>query len=312
MTGKRIRKDASRKKAEIKHREKSASKTQLNTFFDSWIATATLEHADEHNSDNQNRLEILSAIINELLKCMPEDAPGLLVLPGGWIDAGEQKPKDVFKRIEQAVSNQLTGTSITVCLGVDGGLICEKGQDSDGYYADQVGLVINSSGIIAAGRKFHPSPQERDYVTICKDYQSGEGDYPRNFEFNGKTGFIAVCYDSYGIRQKNLNNPGIDFVLNLVHCFYPRGEGPSGNQYFAKHGFAGASKQWNCPVFGTAVFFGRSIPPKWPTGVVWNQGSKSTLVWKYDENPLSPEERFVIPVTEGLAEVRIYYSGGLD
>jgi hypothetical protein len=32
-------------------------------------------------------------------------------------------------------------------------------------------------------------------------------------------------------------------ALNQVHCFYPKGEDPSGESYFARHGFAGASKQ---------------------------------------------------------------------
>lgn len=46
-----------------------------------------------------------------------------------------------------------------------------------------------------------------------------------------------------------------------------RGYGPSGDVDFARKGFAGASQQWDCPVFGTAVFFDRAIPENWPTGV---------------------------------------------
>ena len=43
----------------------------------------------------------------------------------------------------------------------------------------------------------------------------------------------------------------------------------SGDSYYARHGFGGASKKWACPVFGAAVFFGRKVPERWPSGVMW-------------------------------------------
>lgn len=95
-------------------------------------------------------------------------------------------------------------------------------------------------------------------------------------------------------------------ALNLVHCFYPVGKGPSGTSFFAKHGFSGASKQWKCPVFGTAVFFNRSIPERWPTGVYWDQGDKSTPKWKYEDNPLKYYREIWIGIAEGKASVKIY------
>ena len=63
---------------------------------------------------------------------------------------------------------------------------------------------------------------------------------------------MAVCYDGFGIKQKGISNFGIDVILDLVHGFGD--DYGVGHQYFAKHGFAGASKEWNCPVFGAAVF----------------------------------------------------------
>ncbi len=84
----------------------------------------------------------------------------------------------------------------------------------------------------------------------------------------------------------SLMNPNVDIILNLVHGFNPIGEFGSGEVYFAKHSFAGASKQWGCPTFGAAVFERRDIPLNWPTGVLWNQGEKSTQKWKYTENAI--------------------------
>lgn len=95
-------------------------------------------------------------------------------------------------------------------------------------------------------------------------------------------------------------------ALNLVHCFYPVGKGPSGTSFLARHGFAGASKQWICPVFGTAVFFKRDIPENWPTGVYWNQGGKSTQKWRYADNPINEEADFEMKVREGAVLVKIY------
>lgn len=300
MTGRKIKNDSTVKTVDIKHVEKTESDSKNTPIFTGWIATAVLEYADDQKYNTQKRIDTLSAIISELRSRMPKDTQGLVVLPGGWIDTGEKKPENVFSLIEKAVSNQLKGTEITVCLGIDGGL------DIDGYSSDQVGLAINNGGIIAAGRKFHPSPQERSHVDLCEDFKAGENGYPRTFAYNGKTGFIAVCYDTYGIRQNNLTNPGVDFVVNLVHCFYPKGLGPSGEQYFAKHGFAGASKQWGCPVFGTAVFYNRGMPERWPTGVMWNSGDISTTKWCYENNPVCPSAQFLIKNGEDNVVVRIF------
>jgi hypothetical protein len=110
-------------------------------------------------------------------------------------------------------------------------------------------------------------------------------------------------------RNKSLEqiNPGVDVVLNLVHCFYQPGEGPCGEPYFARHGFAGASKQWKCPVFATVVFFKPNISPLWPTGVYWNQGDKSTTKWRYSDKPIKPADSFEpITIEESLALVRMY------
>ena len=146
---------------------------------------------------------------------------------------------------------------------------------------------MNQEGIQAIGRKFHPTADEDGYIRKAKTYNELEMGYPRIFEVKGKSIFLAVCYDGFGIRHCNLPDLGIDVVLVLAHQFWKRGEGPSGDVDFARKGFAGASQHWNCPVFGTAVFFCRDIPENWPTGVLWTDQSQSVRHFKYHENELT-------------------------
>jgi hypothetical protein len=73
-----------------------------------------------------------------------------------------------------------------------------------------------------------------------------------------------------------------------------------------RHGFAGASREWGCPVFGAAVFFDRRVPRNWPSGVYWTRGDVSTQVWGYDDNPLRPAGEFRWNINEGMAVVRIF------
>ena len=80
----------------------------------------------------------------------------------------------------------------------------------------------------------------------------------------------------------------------------------SGDVDFARKGFAGASKQWACPVFGSAISFNRPVSERWPSGVCWNQGSKSTKKWKYDDNPVEKSMSLPHSIPEGMALIRIY------
>jgi len=188
--------------------------------------------------------------------------------------------------------------NIVVCLGIDGRVAQ--------YARDQIGIAISKRGIEAIGRKFHPAPDDRGHIELAKDHLSKEENKSRVFDLNERKFFLCACYDSFGIKQKGIPNFGIHVVLDLVHGFYPKGKGGSGDVYFAKHGFAGASKEWGCLVFGAAVFFDRKIPERWPSGVYWNQASKSTQKWKYADNPIEPQKEPKLEIKEGVASVRIY------
>ncbi len=163
---------------------------------------------------------------------------------------------------------------IIVCFGIDG-------RATRYQVKDQIAVALEANGIIAAARKFQPTEDEDAFIDVAPGPFIGEGQYPRIFKIVGRRVFLAVCYDSYGIRQRSLENPHIDIVFNLVHKFNPRPEPCSSTQYFAMYGFAGASREWGCPTFGATVFFNRPIPPRWPTGVLWNQGAKGIKSWKF-------------------------------
>lgn len=266
-----------------------------------WLATITLDNAREGIYSPKTRLATVSQVIRGLAT---EGYPssGVILFPGGWLDAGDGIPDTAYcKWAADSLMPALRGTGHTICFGIDGGA------DADGFARDQLALAVrDGDGLCAVARKFAPSPQEEGHVTLCEDFRNGEAGYPRTFTHRGKTYFPAVCYDSYGISHGAGPNPGVDAVLNCVHCFYPKGQGPSGETYFAKHGFAGAAKRWGCPVFGTAIFYGRRMPPRWPTGVAWTCGEKSTARWRYDENPIAPADSFGMMTDEGLITVRVF------
>jgi hypothetical protein len=264
------------------------------------IATVVLQSNEKYS--NEERMNVLSKVVESILdKC---SGNGVILFPGGMFSTGENEPRTYYNELEEAVKRILCKTerNIIVCAGIDGYV------DVEGYAHDQIAIAVSKNGTEAIGRKFYPAPQEKGHVKCAESYSSKEDGKSRIFELNGVKYFMCVCYDTYGVRHKELSNSeGVNVVLNLVHCFYPKGEGPSGDPYFARHGFAGASKQWKCPVFGTAVFFNREIPERWPTGVIWNQGDMSTQKWKYEYNPLKPSSDFkIVDIPEGKAMVRIY------
>ncbi len=252
---------------------------------------ATIVIQSDGNYTNQNRTRLLEAIVTKL--------PGkvdVVLCPAGFYQT-PRRASSLYTFAEKKIKRILYASShnCIVCLGIDG----RGGKD-------QMGLAINSKGILAVGRKFHPTTQEASSTEVATSEFATEQGFRRTFQHKGKRFFLAVCYDAFGIRQRRLSNPGVEVVLDLVHGVYPQGNRGSGDVYFAKHGFAGSSKQWNCPTFGAAVFFNRHIPNNWPTGVLWNQGNRSTQVWRYEDNALLPSESFDVQRGFELARVRIF------
>lgn len=237
---------------------------------------------------------------------------GVVLFPGGYFNSGRKKAYTIFNSVTNQLKEKLRkiNRNIIVCLGVDGWVGAGYPKD---YPKDQLAIAVNKKEIIAVGRKFHPTEDEKDEIHFAPTYQSLEDGKSRLFTLNGRQYFMAVCYDVFGLKK--LPNPGVNIILNTIHQFTPRCKckgakckcgAASGDVDFARKGLAGASKAWNSPVFGSVVFFNRSIPQKWPSGVYWNQGHKSVQKWKYKNNPIKEEDKFELLIKEGVALVRIY------
>jgi len=235
---------------------------------------ATVLAKEGKKVSNQKRINILTDIVTIT-------NADVFVFPGGWFSAGRRKVETIYEDLESMITPLAKDSYI--CVGVDG-------RKKEPWAKDQNAIAISNKGIIAGSRKFHSAPTEKTLVELADSYLEQEQGLKRRFNLGGRDCYLAVCYDSFGIRHQNIQNPGVGIILNHIHGFFPIGQGNSGDTYFVRHGLAGASKQWDCPIFGSTIFFDREIPQNWQSGVVWNQGDESTMHWKYEDNPLQPSE----------------------
>lgn len=277
-----------------------------------WIATVILKSNLEiaHEKDAENtpiRLSEMDLIIRSSLKKTSGD--GVILFPGGWVHTQFKRAETIYPEIEQHVKDILirTDRNIKVCIGIDG--YFDRPVSDDPFDQDQMAITIDKTGIIAICRKFYPTDEtERNSIILAENCYDGEQGKPRVFELNGVRYFPFLCHDVYGpFHEPDLRqNPGVDIGLNLIHRFRPRGSKLSREDYFPKNGWSEASYQWKIPIFGTSIFFRRSIPSDWPSGVMWAGGN----LWSkrnYPDISLSPDLPIItIPLTEGSAEVRIF------
>jgi hypothetical protein len=238
-----------------------------------WISTVILKLDEKQEDKNEIHFQILSYVICQILSKV--EGNGIILFPAGWIDARENNAKKFYEETAKRITPLLKREKrdVFVCVGIDG-------NKKDGFYEDQIALAIDKSGIQAIGRKFFETKKEKGHVTLAKNYLVEEEEYPRIFPLNGIRYYLSVCYDIFGLKKDGNENKDVDVILNLVHWFCPKGrkdmeyegksEVSSGDSYYARNGFGGASKKWACPVFGTAVFYGRKVPERWPSGVMWN------------------------------------------
>jgi hypothetical protein len=254
------------------------------------ITIATVIIKSNEVFDNKSRLALLDKVVQASKR-----RTMIMALPGGFLEFKAFHEKELGKT-EKHISELISvyDKKLIICFGID----ANEGKD-------QLALAIGAEGVIAIGRKFHPAPKEKrlNQAPSAKEKEFG---FERIFMKGGKKFFLAVCYDSFGIKHEELKNDGVSVILNHIHRFYPKGEGVSGDAYYARHGLAGASKTWKCPAFGSAVFINREIPVNWPSGVKWTKGRMSTQKWKYDDNPIEPSKIEFVEMKNESAEVRFF------
>lgn len=283
-----------------------------NESLPCWIATVTL--CSKHEKDptkNAERLAMLTKIINKILESKKSD--GIILFPAGWIHTGRAEAKTKYDEITDVVTKTLQNSAhdILVCIGIDGRI------DDQGFDHDQVALVINKNGKQKDVKKFCGSPQERDIIAADLEKLS-DAKISHLFSFKGKSFFISVCYDicanKSGPKGFSLANPGCDYILNLVHRFpkYIKGQDGSGFWYFVRDNFGAASRDWNCPVFGTAIFIDRDIPSAWCSGINWTFNDILTQSEGINSDSLSiyyegyPRINFPLECGDRYAEVRLF------
>ena len=241
------------------------------------VSTAVIYSNEVVTPSNTDRSRLLAQIIEADINT------DIILLPAGYYQSKKINHREVSS-LEKSIKKtlQAVGSSSLVCVGVD---YRDK--------IDQVAYAIGLMGIVAAGRKFYATAEERETTVTATDFMSKENGMERTFQVNGFNCYIAVCYDCFGIRKDKIKNPGIDILLDLAHGFHKLGQGSSGDVDFARKGFAGASMQWQIPVFGTGVFFGREVPERWPTGIMWS-GAESVKDFKYADNQMQWIEKFEV------------------
>jgi predicted amidohydrolase len=241
---------------------------------------------------------VLAATVELVGNC-----PALVVFQAGWLDSKSHPAIKVLHQYEPELRRMLRENGLdrlVIAFGVDG----RNGRD-------QLAAVLSSSGFKVVARKFHPTREEMRWeepLLLAERWDAGESGYSRIVEILGHKIFIAVCYDTFGIPQFQLPRPDVDAVVCHLHLFGPRKSNyVSGDSYFARLGLAGASRQWNVPVFAAAQFLHRSIPVRWPSGVLCATDTGHARRLTYEDISLtSIREPIRIRIREGIAELRFF------
>lgn len=235
----------------------------------------------------------------ELLENVVKTKPtaDIILFPAGLFEGGEFE-EFLITEISSMLHEYLkkVAPDTILCFGIDFDRGC-----------DQLAIAVSSEEILAIGRKFYPTDYEKGNIVVSPHYNAKELNYDRTFSVKDTKFYLAVCYDGFGIRHKKVKNPEVNVVLDLVHGFYPKGTGLSGDVDFARKGFTGASLEWNCPVFGAAVFFERKVPPNFPTGVFWTNQGQSVKGFKYSDNELQAKETFLVGDKTEKAHCKLYH-----
>lgn len=254
------------------------------------VCTALIQcTVSRYRTSVDERLTLLEAILTKL---QPTD---VLLLPGGFFFF-DKEPSAVYKWIEQHIPPLVKQYSpqTTVALGLDTYI---------GRKQHELAVACNKNKIKAVARKFHGFGS---IVSATGPWALEDG-WVRTFSKNGKQYYLAVCYDSFGLRQADVSKDRtVDAVLNTIHCFRRAGKPLGGDVQFARHGLAGAAHHWKRPVFGAVHFLRPQIPASWPSGVKWKRGLASDHHWTYADNTLKPQQIDILKVGRDTAELRYY------
>lgn len=214
------------------------------------------------STDNKIKFNILEQILKRLYGGID-----ILILPAGFVNSKGNSYKTILKPVKNNFKKLLAklSPSLIVCFGIDGK-----------FKSEQFAAAICSKGFLSLARKFH---HMNDSVSLAKTPFEKENRLNRFFNIEGKTAYMAVCYDVFGINQQKVTNKGFDFIISPVHGF---GNG-GGDSDFARKGLAGAAKQWKVHIYASAVFADNRNAKNWTAGVQWTHGNASVRDFKYED-----------------------------
>jgi hypothetical protein len=214
--------------------------------------------------------------LDDAMRCLTAfGKPLLLVLPAGFDVIDGEVDSTGAKRTILEVQQRLQRVP-------DGSIIC-FGIDALSSL-DQLAFAVDQDSVIARARKFHRAKREPKETRLARDPLKDEDGYRRCFSFEGRTFFLSVCYDCFGISKRGVINPGVDAVLDFAHWFSKSGP-HSGASYYARFGLAGAAQTWKVPVLAAAAFED-NVRMKWPSGI--RRGARTGKQRTYSDIQLVP------------------------
>lgn len=241
------------------------------------IITILLKSFDKLDFFEGYKFNLLKDVINQAILLSKDK--DIIVLPAGLFTVGYDISSEKSLEICNKISKQIKSSSkdILITFGIDS--VSSK---------NQLAFAVSKDGLIACGRKFYPTKDEKSKIIVAKSPFEIELEKSRIISWNNKLIYLALCYDSFGL--KDYKNPNIDIILNFIHGFNKIGEGHSGDVYFAKYGLAKSSLHWNCKTFASCCYFQRDIPKNWPTGVELKDKNIDLKNWTYDNNLIKPKD----------------------
>lgn len=218
-------------------------------------------------------LDLLHSLIQ---KVAPDTR--VLLLPGGFFDSGYAKPDQLIAEIDQKIPKILKeeGKNLVVVLGIDG-------QNMD----DQLQVAYDQTGRIATARKFHNVGTEN----LAKGPFETEMGQHRTISVDGKSMYMAVCYDVRGVRDHKEFIRKYGVILNSVHYLNTGG----GSVDFARKLYGGASQFSRSTVIGAAFFSDNLKKENWASGIFVPDSQLKTGIrnLKYADIKLKPKTQLI-------------------
>ena len=122
------------------------------------VVTVVVENQTGHCPNNNKRFSFIKNNIKE------NESTDIILFPACYFYFNHQRAFRI-NRLCNKISAfiETTGFLGTVCVGID----CDGGND-------QLAVAINSGGIQAMGRKFHPTADENGCIRQAKNYNDLE------------------------------------------------------------------------------------------------------------------------------------------